>query len=89
MRSLKKRPADKCGKSKRIKPFCLLFLHWHVKGFSSNHTARKVEVIGPENTLFAGTSVHLSAQVFYTLQAGVVKGLIMNISSTTSGLYQL
>ena len=28
------------------------------------HTALKVDVIGPENTLFAGASVHLSARKF-------------------------
>ena len=41
--------------------------HWHVKGFSPKHIAVKVDAIGPENTLFAGVSVHLSARKFYRL----------------------
>ena len=38
-----------------------------MKGFSSEHIALKIDVIGPENMLFAGASVHLSAQKFYRL----------------------
>ena len=34
-------------------------------------------VIGPENILFAGTSLHLKARKFYRLYR-VVKGLIIN-----------
>jgi len=38
------------------------FWHWHGKEFSSKCTALKIEVTGPENTQFAGTSLHLSAR---------------------------
>ena len=41
--------------------------------FSSKHIALKADVIGQENILFAGVSVHHSARKF--LQAGAVKGL--------------
>ena len=41
--------------------FLFPFWHWHVKGFSSKRIALKVDVTGPEDTLFAGTSLHLSA----------------------------
>ena len=37
------------------------FSHWQVKGLSSRRTALKVDVIGPENVLFEGTFLHLSA----------------------------
>ena len=37
-----------------------------MKGFSSRLKALKVDVIGPENILFAGESVHLSARNFFT-----------------------
>ena len=39
--------------------------------------ALKVDVIGPENILFAGASVHLSAR---KLHAGAVVGLIIYCS---------
>ena len=41
------------------------------------HLALNVDVIGPENILFAGTSLHLSlsARKFYRL--GALKGLIV------------
>jgi len=38
-----------------------------VKGFSSDCIALKVDVIEPENILFAGTSLHHSAWKFYRL----------------------
>ena len=46
-----------------------------MKGSSSERIGLKVDnyVIGPENRLFAGASVHLSA--LEILQAGAVKGL--------------
>ena len=40
------------------------FSRWHVDGLSSKRVAPKVDVIGPENILFAGASVHLSAENF-------------------------
>ena len=43
------------------------FSHWHVKRFSSKGIALKVDVIGLENILCAGTSMHLSAWKFYRL----------------------
>ena len=46
----------------------LFFLHWHVKGFSSKRLALKVDVIGPENVLFACASVKLSTRKFYRLR---------------------
>ena len=58
---------NKSAKFETLNCFCLLFLHCHVKGFSLNHIALKVDVIGPENILFAGASMHLSAQKFYRL----------------------
>ena len=45
----------------------LLFLHWHVKGLLLKGTALNVDVIGPENILFAGASVQFSARKFYRL----------------------
>ena len=39
----------------------------HVKGFASKRIALKLDVIGPENILFAGASVHLSARKLYVL----------------------
>ena len=55
----------KRAKFETLNCFCLLlFLHWDVKGVSSKHTALKVDVIGPQNILFAGASVHLSARNF-------------------------
>ena len=60
--------ARKSAKFKNRKPFlfCFLFcfLHWYVKGFSSKRITLKVDVTGPENILFAGASVHLSARKF-------------------------
>ena len=44
-----------------------------MKGFPSNRTALKVDVIGLKNIPFAGASGHLSAPEI--LQAGAVKGL--------------
>ena len=45
--------------------FCLS--HWYVKGFLSKRIALKIDVIGPENKLFAGASLHHSARKFYRL----------------------
>ena len=47
--------------------FLCSFSHWHVKRSSLKRIALKVDVIGQENLLFAGVSVHLSAQKFYRL----------------------
>ena len=58
---------NKCAKFETFKRFCLLYLHWHVKVFSLKCTALKVDVIGPENIMFAGTSVQFSAPKFYRL----------------------
>jgi len=41
------------------------FSHWHAGKFSSKCTALKVDVIGPENIVFAGAIMHLSAWKFY------------------------
>ena len=38
-----------------------------MEGFSSKHIDLKVGVIGAENILFAGVSMHLSALKFYRL----------------------
>ena len=56
-------------KCKIVSPslFLFSFSHWHVEGFSSKHTALKVDVTGPENLLFAGVSVRLSAHKCYRL----------------------
>ena len=57
---------NKTGKSESI--LCLLFgTGMSVEGFSSKRIALKIDVIGPENILFAGASVHLSAGKFYRL----------------------
>ena len=50
-----------------LKPSCLLFSHWRLKGFSSVHIVLKITVTGPENLLFAGASVRLTALKFYRL----------------------
>ena len=60
----------KNAKFETLKPFLSSFSHWHVKGFSSKRLALKVDVIGPENRLFAGAS--FSPEI---LQAGAAKGL--------------
>ena len=59
-----------------FKPFFFFFFspHWHVKGFSSKFSLSFIEsrsVIGPENVLFAGASLHHSAWKF--LHAWAVK----------------
>ena len=55
-----------------LKKICLSsFWRRHEEGFLSQRTALKVDVTGPENTLFAGASFSLEI-----LQAGAVKGLI-------------
>ena len=68
---------NKGAKFETLKSFSLFFffLHRLLKGFLSKRTALKVDVIGAENILFAGASVHLSARKFYML--GQVKGLIL------------
>ena len=53
--------------NKLLSLFLCPFSYWHVEERSSQHTALKVDVIGPENILFAGTSLHLSARKFYRL----------------------
>jgi len=61
---------NKSAKFETLNGFCLLLSvsHCHVKGFSSKRIALKADVItGPENVLFAGVSVHLSARKFYRL----------------------
>jgi len=58
---------DKSAKFETLKPFSFLFLHWHVKGFSSERTALKVDVTKRENILFAGASVYLSVLKFNRL----------------------
>jgi len=51
------------------------FSHWHVKWFSSKHTALKTDVIWPETILFASVSMHHSAWTFFTgWVSGWVKG---------------
>ena len=67
-------------KEQNSKPLTVLssFSHWHVQGFYfTKSRALKVDVIGPENILFAGASVHLSAR---KLHAGAVVGLIIYCS---------
>jgi len=44
-----------------------------VEGLSSQRIALKVDVIEPENILFAGTSLHLSARKLYRLGSEGVK----------------
>ena len=39
-----------------------------MKGFSSKPIALKIDVTGPENILFAGVSLHLSARKLYRLR---------------------
>ena len=47
--------------------FLSSYSHRYVKGSPSDRIALKVDVTGPENILFAGTSMHLSAQKCYRL----------------------
>ena len=49
--------------------------------FSWKHIALKLDVIGPENTLFASAFEHLSAR---NLHVGTVKGLIIIVMATTA-----
>ena len=58
--------ANKSAKFKTLMLFCS-FSPWHVTGLSSKRIASKVDVIGPENVLCAGTSVDLSARKFNRL----------------------
>ena len=43
------------------------FLHWRMKEFSVERVTLRVDVIGPENMPFAGTSVQRSARKVYRL----------------------
>ena len=56
------------AKFETLKLFCLLFSHCYVKQFSSKRIAFEIDVIRPENILFAGVSVHPSARNFYRLE---------------------
>ena len=57
-----------------FKLFCLRFCPGTcMKGSPLKCTALKIDVIGPENLLFARVSMHHSA--WKNLQAGAVKGL--------------
>ena len=58
---------SKSVKFETLNCFCLYFSHCHVKGFSSKLKALKVDVMGAENILFAGASLHLSARKYYRL----------------------
>ena len=53
---------NKSATFETFKPYCFLFLHWHVKGFSSKRIALRLDVIGPDDKLFAGASVQLSTR---------------------------
>ena len=50
-----------------FKPFCFLFGAGRWKDFHTTHSTESRCVIGPENTLFAGVCMHLSARKFYRL----------------------
>ena len=56
------------AKFETLKHFFFFFsLACERKELSSKRIALKLDVTGPENILFAGTSLHLSARKFYTL----------------------
>ena len=57
----------KVAKFETLQLFCLLFLHWYVKGFSSKRVALKIDVTGLETIPFAGAYLHLSAWKHYWL----------------------
>ena len=57
----------KNAKFETLQLFSFSFLHWYVKGFSSKRIALKTDVTGLETILFAGVSLHLSAQKLYWL----------------------
>ena len=49
------------------------FSHWRVERLSSQRVTLKVDVLKPENMLFACTFLHLSALKFYRLRSEGVK----------------
>ena len=53
-----------------------------MKGFPSKNIALKIDVLGQENMLFGGMSVHHSAWKFY--RRGAVKGLNVNLMAENS-----
>ena len=60
-----------------LKPFSLIvffFSQGCEKIFIKTYSIENRCVIGPENTLFAGASVHLSPRKFYGLGSEEVKG---------------
>ena len=66
MMSIEKRST----KVQNLKPLTVSVLSFtlsYMKGFSWRHIPLKVDVTEAENNLFAGGSVHLSAQKFYRL----------------------
>ena len=53
-----------------MKPLCIFVLHFALaceRIFIKMHSTETTWVIGPENILFADTSVQLSARKFYRL----------------------
>ena len=64
--------------------FSCLFGTGMKKGFSSKRTSLKVDFTGPENILFAGASVHLSAGKFYS--EGVKKRIFVVVVASQSAI---
>ena len=62
MMSLEKQPIE----MRSLKPVSLFGLLLHT-GMRKDRIALKADVIGPESIVFAGASVHHSAQKFYRL----------------------
>ena len=60
-------------KCETLKPVCFFFALACERIFIETYSIESRCVIGPENTLFAGASVHLSARALYRLGSEGVK----------------
>ena len=68
-----------------MKPFSLIVFIFSLaceRIFIKTHSIKRRCAIGPENLLFAGASVHLSARKFYRLGSEVVKGQVQHVSES-------
>jgi len=59
--------ANKSTKFETLEPFVFFLTLARERSFIKTHSIESRCVIGPENILFAGASVHLSAQKLYML----------------------
>ena len=79
---------NKSAKSETLTPFGLLFRTGTWKNFHQMHNTERRCAIGPENILFAGVSVDLSARKFYRLRQWWGNPKHCKAASTASRLFQ-